>query len=337
MSVMVKLLKRALRFLSIDQAPCAILELNALIQENDGPQAAYFLRGKARERMKRYPEAIADYMQALAGPEKLSRGHTLSALESIVVCISSLDQSQQATLSEIMKQFKLYRAGDVLQFRRTLVETYVSPAMEAVAPNPFKQPIQVATANSFNQPPTGRIANIGKFLLDSNDIAKLQSLVNNAPDSGIKMLTTFSQTIESKKPDIDVASAVTPAFYRDSSFSQQDVDHLHELATKIDSHKKVIGTCIFKITAMPIISTFPEDIDPEWYGIHSIGIYLTAVKTSELLGYSKVQQIVMRTSSGYVIVVYLGNAYLVTITETMARTTLTKLVRNILKLVANKK
>ena len=175
------ILKRAMRFYAAGEHPCALLELDAIIgtdKENDS-SALFCLRGRVKQVRSRYPEAIADYMKALtiATPESLNQRNTLRILQNIIECSTRLDDNQRGPLHALLRKEFGLKKNDWFP----LEMQFAPPSFR-----PERKPLPPRTPA-----PTGRIHNIGKFLLDARDLQKLASLVADPQASGVRRLTTY--------------------------------------------------------------------------------------------------------------------------------------------------
>lgn len=319
MSNQVKALRRALRFSMNGEHPCALLELNAVLAEHSDLWLAYAIRGRVREAMKRLPEAISDYVRVLSEPHHLNRRNALRMLESIVVCATKLSDIQRKALARLLEGEFGMSGLDWWRLVEPVVEMpssmrYAAPAR---APKPLVNPVS-----------TGRIVNIGKFLLDQKDLEKLNNLLNSGDPTrtGVRSLSTYTPS-----PN---APSTPPPKKNIRKIAEEAQAQMKKLMRAIDRHKAVIGSCVVGRTGIPLMNTLPDIYDPEWYGIHAIGVYLNASKASQILGHTKLCQVVMRTTQGYVIVVDIGNAFLIVITNELEPPGLCKVMKKITTTIA---
>jgi tetratricopeptide (TPR) repeat protein len=156
MPLSLKATKRALRYYRIEEYRHALLELNAVIEEQPDYWLGYFGRGQVNAAMGRYLEAIEDFTRVLKQPRLLNKRNRLRLLQNIsvyAVKLCDLEKGERLTWATV----KPYMLG--------------TPYVKA----------------------TGRISQLGKFLFDAQDISKLNRLVSGEPASGsaIRILTTY--------------------------------------------------------------------------------------------------------------------------------------------------
>lgn len=175
-----KVLKRALRFLADDQRPHALLELNALLDEYPDFSAGYCARARVFESTRQIPSAIIDYMRALSESKNLNKRNTMRVIQNIMVCTSRLKVDEKIALSKIMRE-------DL-----GLKDKYWNSDSWSVIFGWGAEQKIIDAQKKVLSSPTGRIANIGKFLLDQNDIEKLETLLSQSETmSGYRTLTTY--------------------------------------------------------------------------------------------------------------------------------------------------
>ncbi len=159
MSLSLKATKRALRYYRHEQYRHALLELNAVIAEQPDYWLGYFGRGKVNAAMGRYLEAIEDFTRVLRQPRLLNKRNRFRLLQNVA--------AYAVKLCDLEK-------GERLNWLAV-------------------KPYNVGTPSTKT---SGRIAQIGKFLFDAQDISKLNRLVSGEPASGsaIRRLTTYVRT-----------------------------------------------------------------------------------------------------------------------------------------------
>ncbi len=156
-----------------------------------------------------------------------------------------------------------------------------------------------------NDSGSGRIAAIGKFLLDQKDLEKLGK-ITEADQGEVKMRIL---TME--------ASA-----------------DLQSLLKEIGAQEKVIGSVIVGHDGLLIANTMPEEVDAESMGVWALGVYMNTEHVTKKMGHDRVHQVVSRTPRGYVVIADFGGGLLVTITDGTETTTLIPLMRKITDLVS---
>ncbi|MEZ4545761.1 MAG: roadblock/LC7 domain-containing protein [Cyanobacteriota/Melainabacteria group bacterium] len=156
-----------------------------------------------------------------------------------------------------------------------------------------------------NDSGSGRIAAIGKFLLDQKDLEKLGK-ITEADQGEVKMRIL---TME--------ASA-----------------DLQSLLKEIGAQEKVIGSVIVGHDGLLIANTMPEEVDAESMGVWALGVYMNTEHVTKKMGHDRVHQVVSRTPRGYVVIADFGGGLLVTITDGTETSTLIPLMRKITDLVS---
>jgi predicted regulator of Ras-like GTPase activity (Roadblock/LC7/MglB family) len=152
---------------------------------------------------------------------------------------------------------------------------------------------------------SGRIASIGKFLLDNKDLEKLGRLSESD-------LTGTSMRILTK----DAAQ------------------ELQQLLFHVGEQEGVIGSVIVGHDGLLIANTMPQDIDAESTGQWALGIYMNTTTSVKKIGQDRVHQIVGKTPRGYIVIADFGGGLLVTISQGKDTDALIPLMRSITQLVA---
>lgn len=162
-----------------------------------------------------------------------------------------------------------------------------------------------AGSDSSAEAGSGRIAAIGKFLLDQKDLEKLGK-ITAADQSDVKMRILTTEASED----------------------------LQTLLSEIGSQQRVIGSVIVGHDGLLIANTMPEEVDAESIGVWALGVYMNTEHVIKKMGHERVHQVVSRTPRGYVVIADFGGGLLVTITEGTETETLIPLMRKITDLVS---
>lgn len=118
-----------------------------------------------------------------------------------------------------------------------------------------------------NDPGSGRIASIGKFLLDNKDLEKIGKITaSDLSDSKMRTLTLEAN------------------------------EELKNLLSQIDKQDGVTGTVIVGHDGLLIANTMSAEMDPESLGVWALGVYMGTAHVVEKLGDDNVRQIVSQTS-----------------------------------------
>lgn len=152
---------------------------------------------------------------------------------------------------------------------------------------------------------SGRIASIGKFLLDQKDLEKIGKL-------------TGSDFNETKMRILTMEAA----------------QELQTLLHHIGTQETVVGSVIVGHDGLLIANTMPSDIDAESIGVWALGLYMSTEMVIKKMGQDRVHQIVSRTPKGYVVIADFGGGLLVTVSDGKDTDTLIPLMRSITQLVA---
>ena len=152
---------------------------------------------------------------------------------------------------------------------------------------------------------SGRIASIGKFLLDQKDLDKIGKLTNTDSnnDGKLRILT------------------------------KENSDDLQALLGQIGAQVGVIGSVIVGHDGLLIANTMPPDMDAESVGVWALGVYMNTEHVTKKMGHDRVHQVVSRTPRGYVIIADFGGGLLVCVTEGTNTDSLIPLMRTITQLV----
>lgn len=152
---------------------------------------------------------------------------------------------------------------------------------------------------------SGRIASIGKFLLDQKDLEKLGKITNADPaDTKMRILT------------------------------MEAAQELQTLLHHIGAQEKVVGSVIVGHDGLLIANTMPSDMDAESVGVWALGVYMNTEHVIKKMGQDRVHQIVSRTPRGYLVIADFGGGLLVTVSDGKDTDTLIPLMRSITQLVA---
>lgn len=183
------------------------------------------------------------------------------------------------------------------------------PALAHVPPSvplPKIEGIGKLDANvDTNDTGSGRIAAIGKFLLDQKDLEKLGK-ITSADQSDVKMRIL---TLEAS-------------------------EDLQMLLSEIGNQEAVIGSVIVGHDGLLIANTMPEEVDAESIGVWALGVYMNTEHVIKKMGHDRVHQVVSRTPRGYVVIADFGGGLLVCITDGTETDSLIPLMRKITDLVS---
>lgn len=186
------------------------------------------------------------------------------------------------------------------------------------------QSIRTAAASSGSKPPkiegvgrldknadtsgdagSGRIASIGKFLLDQQDLAKIGKLAaSDMSDTQMRILT------------LDAAQ------------------ELQDLMGQVKTLPGVVGSVIVGHDGILIANNLPQDMEPESVGVWGLGIYVNTDNSMKKLGHKVIHQIVAGTPKGYLVIANFGGGILVTVSDAKGAETLIPLMRTVTQLVA---
>jgi predicted regulator of Ras-like GTPase activity (Roadblock/LC7/MglB family) len=160
-------------------------------------------------------------------------------------------------------------------------------------------------AGPQGEPGSGRIASIGKFLLDNKDLEKIGRITaSDLSDSNTRTLTLEAN------------------------------EELKNLLQQIDAQHGVTGTVIVGHDGLLIANTIAQDTDAESLGVWALGVYMGTSHVIEKLGDDHVRQIVSQTNQGYLIIANFGAGLLITLTNPIGLDSLLPLMRTITQLVA---
>lgn len=150
-----KTTKRALRQHHDEDWRNALLELNAAIEEDPNYWHGYWVRGRVHESMGNFLDAISDFTKVLQQPNRLNSRNKSQLLRKIAAYATRLAELQK---------------DDSTSEPKKCTVTFI----------PSK---------------AGRIAQLGRFLFDAQDIAKLNQLVSKGAKNGstVLELTTYKE------------------------------------------------------------------------------------------------------------------------------------------------
>ncbi|MGH9549374.1 MAG: roadblock/LC7 domain-containing protein [Terriglobales bacterium] len=152
---------------------------------------------------------------------------------------------------------------------------------------------------------SGRIASIGKFLLDQKDLEKIGKVTtSDLSDTKMRILT------------------------------MEAAQELQTLLQHIGAQETVVGSVIVGHDGLLIANTMPGDLDAESIGVWALGVYMNTEHVIKKMGQDRVHQIVSRTPKGYLVIADFGCGLLVTVSDGKDTDTLIPLMRSITQLVA---
>jgi predicted regulator of Ras-like GTPase activity (Roadblock/LC7/MglB family) len=152
---------------------------------------------------------------------------------------------------------------------------------------------------------SGRIASIGKFLLDQKDLEKIGKITgSDLSDTKMRILT------------------------------MEAAQELQQLLHHIGTQATVVGSVIVGHDGLLIANTMPSDMDAESIGVWALGVYMNTEHVIKKMGQDRVHQIVSRTPRGYLVIADFGGGLLVTVSDGKDTDTLIPLMRSITQLVA---
>jgi hypothetical protein len=270
-----------------DEMRYALLELNAVISEQPDCLIAYWVRGTAHAGVNNNLDAITDYAHVLKQADYLNARNRARLLDGIIM-------------------FGIKQSSVESQRR-----SYFHSPMSATAAR-TQSSFSLRTQSSFsslrargNSASTGvgRIAAVGRFLLDQNDLAKINQLVSNESvnQSNVRRLTV------------------------------QAAEGLNKLLQKINVQPKVLGSCVIGRDGFLLASTLPKEDDAESFAIRSLAVYLSANNASQKIGHAEVRQSLLRSTQGYMIILDFSGGVLITVTNEQEAAKAVKLMAKIKK------
>ncbi|MBA3992086.1 MAG: hypothetical protein C0469_01070 [Cyanobacteria bacterium DS2.3.42] len=153
---------------------------------------------------------------------------------------------------------------------------------------------------------SGRIASIGKFLLDQKDLEKIGKLTaSDLSDTKMKILT------------LEAASEIQGLLHH------------------IGGTQGVIGSIIIGHDGLLIANTMPQDIEADSIGIWALAVYMNTETAIKKIGHNRVHQIVARTPRGFLVIADFGGGLLVTLSDGSDTDALIPLMRSITQVVSN--
>jgi predicted regulator of Ras-like GTPase activity (Roadblock/LC7/MglB family) len=271
------IIKRALRCYSNGEHFHALLELKNLVGIERDCWTAYLVKGKINAALRRYHEAIADYNLVLQMHPHLNERNRRQLLQSVALCATKLAEMQKAELETYFKKGP--------PPRRTKKRNHLTRA--------------IGTSNS------GKIASIGKFLVDTQDLKKLEHLLllEDGVNCGINVVS------------LEAGQA------------------FNKLVQNIDRLSGVVGSCIIGRDFFLRANTLPEEYDAEPFGINGLALFLSATQKDKLLGFHDGGQVVVFSELGYLLILEIGGLLLITLSNENEVSKLVKLANKIAKLV----
>ena len=187
-----------------------------------------------------------------------------------------------------------------------------SPQLTPVNLNPMNYPTpkiygigRLDTKNEVSsETGSGRISNIGNFLLDQKDKEGLKNLMNNNTNElNTRILT------------------------EDTS------NNLKKMLDHIQTQAQVIGSVLVGMDGFLYSNTMPREIDAESFGVWALGIFMNTSNVVKQLQFNKVKHIISKTQLGYLIIADCKDVILVTVSNGSDTSTLMPLMKTITNLL----
>ncbi len=152
--------------------------------------------------------------------------------------------------------------------------------------------------------PSGRIAAIGKFLLDAQDFPVIDDMVNRIENSqNIRLVT--------------VEAAAT----------------IYKLQEYLSQQPGISGSMLLGHDGSIISSKLKPGLDVDAVAIWSLCSYLNSANASRLMGHDRLQQVVSKTAQGFVVIINFGEGLLITLIDGQEAGLLVNLMRKITGLI----
>lgn len=277
------IIKLALRRYTDGENIFALMELKSLLKVERDCWTAYLVRGKVNAALHRYYEAIADYSLVLEMSENLNQRNRRLIIQAMALCSSRLSALQKVDLE------RYFRRGPEL------------PAKDTAA---RKLPPITAPALDKRVEP-GRIAHIGKFLIDSRGAQNIEHFIANG----------FSFQSRVRILSFDV------------------VEKLKNILKKVDRQPGVLGSCIIGVDGLLRVTSLPQEYDSEALGTCALAIYLTAGNTCRKIGGAAVNEIIVRSTQGYMVIAEFDDLIFITLASEQEPDRLSRLVRKIARAI----
>ena len=183
--------------------------------------------------------------------------------------------------------------------RKEKAVSTVTPSSAAKIPGLGRLAENAAPKTSPSGPP-GRIAAIGKFLLDAKDLEKIGKLaVSPGAETKLHILT--------KEAEAEVQS----------------------MLEQICTDETVVGSLIVGNDGLLIANRMPAGNDAEALGTWALGLCMNTEIVMQKMNQGEVHQIVCRTEKGYVVVANTSGGHIVTISNGKDTEALVPLMRAI--------
>jgi predicted regulator of Ras-like GTPase activity (Roadblock/LC7/MglB family) len=162
-----------------------------------------------------------------------------------------------------------------------------------------------ARIDTTNEAGSGRIASIGKFLLDGKDLEKIGKITSSDPsDTKMRILTP------------------------------EGAAELNSILQHVGAHPGVLGSVIIGHDGLLIVNNMPPEMDAEYFGVMAYTVFMSTTHATAKMGSQRVEQIVSKTPLGYLVIANFGNGLLVTASDVQVIEGLIPLLRSITQLVA---
>jgi predicted regulator of Ras-like GTPase activity (Roadblock/LC7/MglB family) len=160
--------------------------------------------------------------------------------------------------------------------------------------------------DTANEAAPGKIAAIGKFLLDQQDLTRIGTIAKeDLSDSKVRVLTL------------------------------EAAEEINKLLQHISTLPYVVGSVIVGHDGILIANNMPKELDAESIGIWSLAIYVgTTNAIKKIGGHNHLHQLVGTSPQGYLVIADFGGGILVTVSNGTGTDKLIPLMRTITQLVA---
>lgn len=279
MSTSFGIIKGALRNYSDGLNVHALLEIKNLLENEQDCWTAYFVKGKANAALGRHEDAIADFNLFLEMSTDLNERHRRHVIQSMALCASKLAEKQKRELG-----FYFKKGPDGQGQKRGMGAILLSPSG------------------------SGRIAQVGSYLFDHKEKARLERLMASEEITG---------------PGVEV-------------MSKEEADSFNELLEKIDAQKGVVGSVIIGHDLFVRACSLPETYDARSLAISSFVVFTMAEEQDKFFEFYKGGQAIVRVDLGYILLQEFDGCVLAILCNEMVLFNLVKLADRVARLLKKK-
>lgn len=225
-----------------------------------------------------------------------------------------------------------------------------APALSAWEPEPLKEfdPFKAqmtnapVTPNIYTAPDpsaedplsSGSWPAISAMKTDHSRVARLGTTQDTTSQSG--HITSLGKFLLDKNTENAIGSLATSTARLPSArvLSDEESTALRDCLKPIENQTGVAGCLIIGYDGMIITTTLPKNADSDAFSAWALLTYMHTQDVVNLLGHKKMQQLVSRTKTGYLLLADFGQGLLLTVSDNAATEAILPLMKSVRRVTA---